>query len=67
MKGGGVLLPGDVCTKTGRTVEYVLKEKQSDIRVNPVENPMCVSLEEYKEVLETVKLEFSEDDITWMK
>ena len=32
----------------------------------PVENPMCTAFEEYKEVLETVPLDFTEDDVTWV-
>ena len=51
VKGGGVLLPGDVCTKTGRTVEEVCREKHPDMRVPPAENRSCAAFEEYKEVL----------------
>ena len=32
----------------------------------PVENPMCTAFEEYKEVPETVPLDFTEHDITWV-
>ena len=45
-EGGGCLLPGDVCTKTGRPVADVLREKHPSMRVPPVENPMCAAFEE---------------------
>ena len=34
-EGGGCLLLYDQCTKTGRTVAEILREKHSDIRVPP--------------------------------
>ena len=58
-KGGGCLLPDDQCTKTGRLVAEVLREKHPDLRVPPVENPMCAALENYGEVPETVPLDFT--------
>ena len=36
------------------------------MRVPPVENPMCAAFEEYEEVPETVPLDFTEDDVTWV-
>ena len=36
------------------------------MRVLPVENTTCASFEEYKEVPETVPLDFTEDDVTWV-
>ena len=36
------------------------------MRVLPVENPTCAAFEEYKEVMETVPLDFMEDDVTWV-
>ena len=33
----------------------------------PVENPACASFEEYEEVPETVPLDFTEDDVTWVE
>ena len=65
-EGGGWLLPDDQCTKTGRPVAEVLREKHPDMRVPPVENPACVAFEEYEEVPETVPLEFTEDEVTWV-
>ena len=52
------------CTKTGQTVAEVLREKHTDMRVPPVENPACAVFENYGEVPETVPLELSEDDFT---
>ena len=52
--------------KTGRPVAEVLWEKHLDMRVLPVENPACAAFEEYKEVPETVPLDFMEDDVTWV-
>ena len=34
--------------------------------VCPVENPACTAFEEYGEVPETVPLDFTEDDVTWV-
>ena len=65
-EGGGCLLPDDQCTKTGRPVAEVLREKHPDMRVPPVENTTCAAFEEYEEVSETVPLDFMEDDITWV-
>ena len=36
------------------------------MRVPPLENPTCEAFKEYKEVPETVHLDFSEDDVTWV-
>ena len=65
-EGGGCLLPGDKCTKTGRPVADVLREKHPGMRVPPVENPTCVAFEVYEEVPETVPLDFTEYDVTWV-
>ena len=65
-EGGGCLLPDDQCTKTGRPVVEVLREKHPDMRVPPVENPMCAAFEEYKDIPKTVPLNFTEDDVTWV-
>ena len=63
-EGGGCLLPEDQCTKTGRPVAEVLREKHPDMRVPPVEKPTCVAFEKYGDVPETIPLDFTEDDIT---
>ena len=52
--------------KTGQPVAEVLREKHPDIHVPSEENPVCASFEEYKEVPETVLLDFTEDDVTWV-
>ena len=36
------------------------------MRVHPVENPTCAAFEKYEKVPETVPLEFTEDDVTWV-
>ena len=46
-KGGGYLLSDDQCTKTGRPVADVLREKHPDMCVPPVENPACAAFEKY--------------------
>ena len=65
-EGGGCLLPDDQCTKTGRPVAEVFREKHPDMCVSPMENPTCAAFEEYKEVPKTVPLDFTEDDVTWV-
>ena len=65
-EGGGCLLPEDKCTKTGRPVAEVLREKQPDMRVTPVENPTCAALEEYEDITKTLLLNFTEDDVMWV-
>ena len=47
-EGGGCLLLGDKCMKTGRLVADILREKHLDIRVPPVENPTCAAFEVYE-------------------
>ena len=34
--------------------------------MSPVENPTCAAFEEYEDVPETVPLDFTEDDATWV-
>ena len=65
-EGGGCILPDDQCTKNGQPIAEILREKHPDMPVPPVENPMCVAFEKYGEVPETVPLNFTEDDITWV-
>ena len=36
------------------------------MRVPPVENPACAAFVDYEEVPETVPLDFTEDDVTWV-
>ena len=63
---GGCLLPEDQCTKTGRPVAEVLREKHPDMRVTPVKKPVCADFEKYGDVPETAPLNFTEDDVTWV-
>ena len=36
------------------------------MHVPPVENPTCAAFEKYGELPETVPLDFTEDDVTWV-
>ena len=63
---GGYLLPDDQCTKTGRPVAEVLREKHPEMRAPPVENTTCAAFEEYEDFLETLPLDSAEDDVTWV-
>ena len=36
------------------------------MRIPPVENPTCAAFKKYEEVPETVPLNFTEDDVTWV-
>ena len=65
-EGVGYLLPDNQCTKTGRPVAEVLREKHPDMRVPTVENSMCSVFKEYEEVPETVILDFAEDYVMWV-
>ena len=58
--------PGRPMHQPGRQVAEVLQEKHPDMRVPPVENSMFAAFKEYEEVPETVPLEFTEDDVTWV-
>ena len=62
-EGGVCLLSDDQCTKNGRPVAEVLREKHPDMCVTPVQNPECKAFEEYEEAPETVPLNFTEDDV----
>ena len=55
----GCLIPDDQYTKTGRPVDEVIWKKHPDMCVSPVENPTCAAFEEYREVPETVPLDFT--------
>ena len=55
-----------LCKKTGRPVADVLREKHPEMCVTPVENLTYAAFGEYEEVPETVPLDFSEEDVTWV-
>ena len=61
---GGGVLPDDQCTKNGRPVAEVLREKHSDMCVPLVESPVFAVFKEYGEDPETVPLDFMESDVT---
>ena len=65
-EGGGCLLLYNQCTNTRQPVAEVLQENHLYMRVPPAENPMCAAFEEYEDVPETVPLDFTEDDVTWV-
>ncbi len=48
--GGGVLLPTDSCTKTGRPVMEVLRSQHPDTRIPDFMDPHCIAFEHYDEV-----------------
>ncbi len=48
--GGGVLLPQDLCTKTGRPMMEVLRLQHLDTRIPDLEDPHCIAFEHYNEV-----------------
>ena len=60
----GCLLLDNQCTKTGRPVIEVLREKHPDMHVPPVEISTCAAFEEYEDIPKTVPLDFTEDDVT---
>ena len=45
--GGRVLVPEDLCTKTGRPVREVMQEKHPETRLPNLQDPNCVSYPEY--------------------
>ena len=59
-RGGGGLLPGDICNKTGRPVAEVFRDKYPDMHVPPAENPMFGAFKDYKYVPKMVPLDFTE-------
>ncbi len=44
--GGGVLLPQDACTKTGRPVIEVLQSQHPDTRIPNLGDPNCIVFEQ---------------------
>ena len=52
--------------RNGQPVADVLQEKHLYMYVTPLENPKCAASKEYKEVPETVPLDFLEDDVMWV-
>ncbi len=48
--GGGVLLPQDACTKTGRPVIEVLQSQHSNMRIPNLGDSNCIAFVQYNEV-----------------
>ena len=63
---GRCLLPYYQCTKTRRPVSEGSRRSIRTRDYPPVENPTCTAFGEYEEVLETVPLELTKDDVTWV-
>ena len=64
--GVGFIFPDEQCTKTGRPVTEVLQEKHPDMRVPPCGKPCVRSIQGVKVSYQTVPLDFTEDDVTWV-
>jgi hypothetical protein len=61
--GGGVLLPEDSCTKTGRPVMEVLRSQHPDTRIPNLEDPHCIAFEHYDEVPVEVPTDCTSEDL----
>ncbi len=61
--GGGVLLPQDLCTKTGRPVMEVLRSQHPDTRIPDLEDPHCIAFEHYDEVLVEIPTNCTSEDL----
>jgi hypothetical protein len=61
--GGGVLLPQDSCTKTGRPVMEVLRSQHPDTRIPDLEDPHCIAFEHYDEVPVEIPTDCSSEDL----
>ena len=60
--GGGVLLPQDACTKTGRPVMEVLLSQHPDSRIPNLEDPHC-TFEHYDEVPAAMTTDCTPEDL----
>ena len=47
-------------------VVEVLRERHPNIHVTLMKTPTCADFDKYKEVPETVPLDLSEDEVTWV-
>ncbi len=61
--GGGVLLPQDACTKTGRPVIEVLQSQHPDTRIPNLGYPYCIAFEQYNEVLFALPIDCTSKDL----
>jgi hypothetical protein len=62
--GGGVLQPEDDCTKTGRRVIDVLRDKHPDLMIPDLEREDWASFEAYDECLDSVPVDCSEEVVS---
>ncbi len=61
--GGGVLLPQDACTKTGRPVMEVLQLQHPNTRIPNLGDPDCIAFEHYNEVLTALPKDCTSKDL----
>jgi hypothetical protein len=61
--GGGVLLPDSVDSKSGQTVEAVLRSKHPDLRVPDLEDPDCSAFEPYPDLPDPIPVEITAEDV----
>ncbi len=61
--GGGVLLPQDACTKTGRPVMEVLQPQHPDTRIPNLWDPNCIAFEQYNEVPTALPTDCTSEDL----
>ena len=65
-KGEGASSRGKNAQKPGYRLQMSSGRSIRALRVPPAKNPACAAFEEYGEVPETVPLNFTEDDVTWV-
>ncbi len=61
--GGGVLLPQDSCTKTGRPVMEVLHLQHPNTRIPDLEDPHCIAFKQYNEVPVEIPMDCTTEDL----
>jgi hypothetical protein len=61
--GGGVLLPQDACTKTGRPVMEVLQLQHPNTRILNLGDPDCIAFEQYNEVPTALPTDCTSEDL----
>ncbi len=60
---GGVLLPQDACTKTGKPVIEVLQSQHPDTRIPNLGDPDCIAFEQYDEVPIALPTDCTSEDL----
>ena len=63
---GGCLPLENICTKTGRIIVEVLRDKQPSMRVYPMKDTTYAYFDEYKDTPKTVPLDFSKNEVMWV-